>query len=77
MVEGRAMSEYNLYWGEAHDNTYQFASMPVGIEEVYNRAASHLDFYHKHVNTARYRWRVLEMTSVDVGFDCSFSGRIS
>ena len=39
------MDDYRVYWGEAHDNTYQFADLPVPIEEVYRRAASHLDFY--------------------------------
>ena len=39
------MQPYNIYWGEAHDNTYQFGTLPVSIEEVYRRATSHLDFY--------------------------------
>ena len=46
------MSEYKIFWGEAHDNTYQFATMPVSIEEVYRRAASHLDFYAAAYYTA-------------------------
>ncbi len=46
------MSDYKVFWGEAHDNTYQFASMPVTIDEVYRRAASHLDFYAAAYYTA-------------------------
>ncbi len=46
------MSDYEVFWGEAHDNTYQFASMPVSIEEVYRRAKSHLDFYAAAYYTA-------------------------
>ena len=29
------MTELNIYWGEAHDNTYQFAESPTPIDEVY------------------------------------------
>jgi hypothetical protein len=46
------MSDYRVFWGEAHDNTYQFASMPVTIDEVYRRAATHLDFYAAAYYTA-------------------------
>jgi hypothetical protein len=46
------MSDYRVFWGEAHDNTYQFSSMPVSIDEVYRRAASHLDFYAAAYYTA-------------------------
>jgi hypothetical protein len=50
--KGKIVSEYEVYWGEAHDNTYQFASMPVSIEEVFRRAMSHLDFYAAAYYTA-------------------------
>lgn len=46
------MTELNIYWGEAHDNTYQFAESPTPIDEVYRRAASHLDFYAAAYYTA-------------------------
>ena len=46
------MKELHVYWGEAHDNTYQFAANPVPIEEVYRRAADHLDFYAAAYYTA-------------------------
>ena len=46
------MSDYKVYWGEAHDNTYQFASAPVPIEAVYQRARDHLDFYAAAYYTA-------------------------
>jgi len=46
------MPELNVYWGEAHDNTYQFAESPTPIDEVYRRAASHLDFYAAAYYTA-------------------------
>jgi len=39
------MSEHRIFWGEAHDNTYQYATSPIPIEESIRRAASHLDFY--------------------------------
>lgn len=44
--------EYSLFWGESHDNTYQFASMSTPVEEVLERAASHLDFYASAYYTA-------------------------
>ena len=37
--------QYRIFWGETHDNIYQFEQLPVPLEEVYARAASHLDFY--------------------------------
>ncbi|MBN1838367.1 MAG: DUF3604 domain-containing protein [Spirochaetales bacterium] len=46
------IGEYRLYWGESHDNTYQFASMSTPVEEVLERAASHLDFYAAAYYTA-------------------------
>lgn len=39
------MSDYHIYWGEAHDNTYQFPEQNASFEEVCRRAATHLDFY--------------------------------
>ncbi len=44
--------EYHLYWGETHDNTYQFSVTPCSIEEVLRRASSHLDFYASAYYTA-------------------------
>ena len=46
------MADYRVFWGEGHDNTYQFAALPVPIDEVYARAASHLDFYAAAYYTA-------------------------
>ncbi len=46
------MSRYNIYWGETHDNTYQYAEMPAAIDAVIARAASHLDFYAAAYYTA-------------------------
>jgi hypothetical protein len=46
------MAEYRVFWGEAHDNTYQFSSMPAGIDEVFRRAATHLNFYAAAYYTA-------------------------
>lgn len=39
------MPDYHIFWGESHDNTYQFADPPAPIEECLARAAAHLDFY--------------------------------
>ena len=37
---------YRIFWGETHDNIlYQFEKVGVAPEDVYDRAASHLDFY--------------------------------
>jgi len=38
------MSDYNIYWGETHDNTFN-SDPPASIDEWLHRAASHLDFY--------------------------------
>ena len=43
--------DYQVYWGESHDNTYQFSTASP-IEEVLQRAASHLDFYAAAYYTA-------------------------
>ena len=37
--------DYRIFWGEAHDNTYQFDVLSAPMDEVCRRAASHLDFY--------------------------------
>ena len=46
------MENYTIYWGEAHDNTYQFVTLHWPIEESLRRAASHLDFYAAAYYTA-------------------------
>ncbi|OGV73457.1 MAG: hypothetical protein A3K19_28715 [Lentisphaerae bacterium RIFOXYB12_FULL_65_16] len=46
------MNKHRVYWGETHDNTYQFSDAPVSIEESLARAASHLDFYAAAYYTA-------------------------
>jgi hypothetical protein len=44
--------EYALFWGESHDNIFQFADAHAPVEEVLRRAASHLDFYASAYYTA-------------------------
>ncbi len=44
--------EHNIYWGEAHDNTFQFETMPMTLEELYAWARSHLDFHAMAYYTA-------------------------
>ena len=39
------MDGYQLFWGETHDNVWQFADSAIPVEESARRAASHLDFY--------------------------------
>ena len=39
------MTDYCTFWGETHDNTYQFDAGSTPIDENTRRAASHLDFY--------------------------------
>ena len=46
------MKQYHIYWGESHDNTYQFPSATENIEEVLRRASTHLDFYAAAYYTA-------------------------
>lgn len=46
------MNTYHIFWGETHDNTYQFEQQSTPIEEVIRRAASHLDFYAAAYYTA-------------------------
>ena len=46
-------NDYQLYWGETHDNTYQFEPQLLPIEETLTRAASHLDFYTAAYYTSR------------------------
>lgn len=48
---------YHIYWGESHDNTYQFPSHVAGhtphhIQAALERAATHLDFYAAAYYTA-------------------------
>ncbi len=44
----------SVFWGETHDNTYQFADGKSGIAHAaIERAASHLDFYAAAYYTAR------------------------
>jgi len=46
------MEDFRVYWGEAHDNTLQYADSPTPFEESVRRAASHLDFYAAAYYTA-------------------------
>ncbi|NQT52828.1 hypothetical protein HQ576_12290, partial [bacterium] len=46
------MSSHHIFWGEAHDNTFQYAAMPAPFDEVVRRARSHLDFYAAAYYTA-------------------------
>lgn len=51
------MGEYHVYWGESHDNTYQFPTHVAGHEPPHivtalERAATHLDFYAAAYYTA-------------------------
>lgn len=39
------MSDYRLYWGETHDNTYQAPDPDFSMERHLETAAKHLDFY--------------------------------
>ena len=38
------MKERRIFWGEMHDNTFQFENSPTPFDESVARAASHLDF---------------------------------
>lgn len=46
------MVPHNLYWGEAHHNTYQFGRQSPSISEICEIAANHLDFYGAAYYTA-------------------------
>lgn len=46
------MKPYRIYWGEAHDNTFQFDASPTSFTDTVRRAASHLDFYAAAYYTA-------------------------
>ena len=46
------MEPYDLFWGETHDNTYQFSEMPFPLEASVRRARAHLDFYAAAYYTA-------------------------
>lgn len=39
------MSEYQLYWGETHHNTYQAGQQNPPLDDICHIARSHLDFY--------------------------------
>jgi hypothetical protein len=41
-----------IFWGEMHDNTYQYEDSPLPFSETLQRAASHLDFYAAAYYTA-------------------------
>jgi hypothetical protein len=46
------MSNYRIFWGETHDNTYQFPEQRPPIDTVMTEAAKHLDFYASAYYTA-------------------------
>ncbi len=46
------MDAYRVFWGETHDNTYQFAQQRPPIDAVMEEAAKHLDFYAAAYYTA-------------------------
>jgi len=46
------MSEHKIFWGEAHDNTYQVPPQTPPLVEVCQVAAKHLDFYAMAYYTA-------------------------
>jgi hypothetical protein len=46
------MADYRVFWGEAHDNTYQLEDRSLPINENLTLAASHLDFYAAAYYTA-------------------------
>jgi hypothetical protein len=48
----KAIEKYEYFWGESHDNTYQFSGKSSAIDDVLSRAASHLDFYASAYYTA-------------------------
>jgi len=39
------MEDYKIYWGETHDNTYQYAVQTPPFAEVLSAARDYLDFY--------------------------------
>ncbi len=39
------MPNMNVYWGDMHDNVFQHADCPVTLEENFDYAQEHLDFY--------------------------------
>lgn len=52
------MKDYRIFWGESHDNTYQFPNHRAGndpshIATALERAATHLDFYAAAYYTAQ------------------------
>ena len=49
---GSAMSDLNVYWGDTHDNVHQRPDCPVTVEQNFQYARSHLDFYAPALYTA-------------------------
>lgn len=39
------MTEYQLFWGETHHNTYQFREQTPSLDDICREAAKYLDFY--------------------------------
>lgn len=46
------MSDFQIFWGEMHDNTHQFTEQTIPFAESLRRASSHLDFYAAAYYTA-------------------------
>ena len=46
------MTEFNIYWGETHDNIFPGGTPSVSLEENFTIAASHMDFYAAAYYTA-------------------------
>jgi len=39
------MSDYKIYWGDTHHNTYQHGNQDIPLDEILSYAATYLDFY--------------------------------
>ena len=39
------MDESKIFWGEAHDNTYQVPNQDPPLDALCRTASKHLDFY--------------------------------
>jgi len=46
------MDAFRVYWGETHDNVYQYGRQTPPMDEVLREAAEHLDFYAAAYYTA-------------------------
>lgn len=46
------MKDYQVFWGETHDNTYQYPVQQPPIDEVLRQAAGYMDFYAAAYYTA-------------------------